>query len=54
MVEVHLQSFPHFFLTFLGSAFLAQLYSGIIADPSGIALVAEKDGQIVGFVAGTW
>jgi len=53
VVETHLASFSGFFLTFLGPAFLAQLYSGIIADPSGIALVAEKDGQIVGFVAGT-
>jgi ribosomal protein S18 acetylase RimI-like enzyme len=53
IVGVHLRSFPGFFLTFLGSAFLAEFYSGILADRSGIALVAEIDRQIVGFVVGT-
>ncbi len=53
VVRVHLASFQGFFLSVLGSAFLAELYSGILADPSGIAFVSEKDGQIAGFVAGT-
>lgn len=52
VVRVHLASFQGFFLTFLGPAFLLELYSGILADPAGIAFVAEDDGQIVGFVAG--
>lgn len=52
IVRVHLASFRGFFLTFLGPAFLLELYSGILADPSGIAFVAQDDGQIVGFVAG--
>lgn len=53
VVKVHLASFHGFFLTFLGSAFLAELYSGIVADPSGMAFVLEQDEQLVGFVAGT-
>ncbi len=52
VVRVHLASFQGFFLTFLGPAFLLELYSGILADPSGITFVAEADGRIVGFVAG--
>lgn len=52
VVETHLASFSGFFLTFLGPAFLTELYSGILADPSGIAFVAQDNGQIVGFVAG--
>jgi ribosomal protein S18 acetylase RimI-like enzyme len=54
VVEVHLRSFPGFFLTFLGAAFLRQLYAGIVEDPSGIAIVAESGSSpVVGFVAGT-
>ena len=53
LVQIHLQSFPSFFLTFLGYSFLAELYASILIDPSGIALVAEGDKNIVGFVAGT-
>lgn len=52
IVRVHLASFQGFFLTFLGPAFLMELYSGILADPSGIAFVSEDGGQVVGFVAG--
>jgi ribosomal protein S18 acetylase RimI-like enzyme len=53
VVKAHLASFPGFFLTFLGPAFLAEFYTGILTDPSGIAFVSEEDGQIAGFVAGT-
>jgi ribosomal protein S18 acetylase RimI-like enzyme len=52
VVTVHLTSFKGFFLSFLGNDFLAQLYSGIIDDPNGIAFVYE-DQTILGFVAGT-
>ena len=34
-VEVHLLAFQGFFLTFLGSRFLGELYSAILDDPSG-------------------
>lgn len=52
-VDVHLAAFPGFFLSFLGRGFLRQLYRGIVDDPSGIAFVADRDGECVGFVAGT-
>ena len=53
VVHVHLQAFPGFFLSFLGPGFLRELYRGIVSDPAGIAFVAEQDGRILGFVAGT-
>lgn len=52
VVDVHISSFTGFFLSFLGREFLTELYSGIINDPHGIALVYD-DQMIVGFVAGT-
>lgn len=54
VVEVHLAAFPRFFLSSLGSNFLTELYSGLLVDPSGIALVVEKGGKVQGFVAGTY
>lgn len=53
VVKIHIASFPNFFLTFLGPAFLRQLYSAILADQDGIGLVAEKEDGLKGFVAGT-
>jgi len=53
VVQVHLQSFPGFFLSFLGPKFLKELYAGIMSDNSGIAYVAVDNGRITGFVAGT-
>lgn len=53
VVDVHLKSFPGFFLTFLGHNFLALLYKNMQSDPEGVVLVATCNGQIKGFVAGT-
>lgn len=53
IVSVHIISFPGFFLTFLGPQFLKELYLGIMNDNYGILLVAEKEGDTVGFVAGS-
>jgi len=53
VVDVHLAAFPGFFLSFLGAGFLRQIYRGILGDASGIAFVADRNGQCVGFVAGT-
>jgi|WetSurMetagenome_2_1015567.scaffolds.fasta_scaffold01171_6 ribosomal protein S18 acetylase RimI-like enzyme len=53
VVQVHLDSFPGFFLTFLGPAFLRELYVATLADSSGISFVAEDGEGICGFVAGT-
>jgi len=52
VVQVHLQSFPGFFLTYLGERFLRELYTAILQDPSGIAFVYQEGG-LLGFVAGT-
>lgn len=52
VVRVHLQSFPGFFLTFLGRDFLKLLYRSVCNDPNGIALVGCYDGQIDGFAVG--
>jgi ribosomal protein S18 acetylase RimI-like enzyme len=56
IIAVHLAAFESFFLTSLGPRFLAHLYAGYIAHPSGVLLVATDpaaDGRITGFVAGT-
>ena len=53
VVQVHLDSFPGFFLSFLGLAFLRELYAATLADSSGIGFVAEDGKGIGGFVTGT-
>jgi len=53
VVNVHIDSFPGFFLSFLGSAFLRQLYTAALADPSGISFVAVSEKGPVGFIVGT-
>ena len=54
VVNVHLSSFPGFFLTFLGPRFLSLFYSGICTAPEGIAFVYLNEAGIpAGFVAGT-
>ena len=53
VVNVHLRSFPGFFLSQMGPRFLLCLYEEILHDPSGIALVCRKSGRVRGFVAGT-
>ena len=53
VVEIHLASFQGFFLSFLGRAFIRELYIGILADPSGMTFIAEIDEELHGFVIGT-
>ena len=53
VTEVHLKSFPGFFLTVLGPTFLRNLYTAILEDPNGICFVATQNMKILGFVAGT-
>jgi ribosomal protein S18 acetylase RimI-like enzyme len=52
VIAVHMQSFPGFFLTFLGPDFLKLLYRNIMTAEDGIALVACRSDAIDGFVAG--
>lgn len=53
MVAVHRAGFHGFFLTFLGPAFLFELYQAILTDPDGISFVADGKKGVCGFVAGT-
>ena len=53
IVGVHIAAFPGFFLTSLGKHFLGELYLGFLKQSSGILLVAENGGSLVGFAAGT-
>lgn len=54
VVQVHLASFPGFFLSFLGPRFLRIFYRGIRQDESGIGYVyLNPAGDPAGFVAGT-
>lgn len=54
VVAVHLDSFPEFFLSFLGPRFLNIFYSGICSAPEGIGFVyINSSGIPAGFIAGT-
>lgn len=52
VVSIHMQSFPGFFLTFLGRGFLRLLYQCLQEAEEGVTLVVEEHGQVLGFVAG--
>ena len=52
VVDVHLQSFPGFFLSFLGPRFLRLLYDSIVHHERGAAFVYLDNGEVAGFVAG--
>jgi ribosomal protein S18 acetylase RimI-like enzyme len=52
IVGIHLESFPGFFLTFLGHDFLTVLYKSMQSDPESVVLIAFSNGQIEGFIAG--
>lgn len=53
ITQVHVQSFPGFFLSALGSRFLRLLYEEILASADGVLVVADDGGGVVGFAAGT-
>jgi ribosomal protein S18 acetylase RimI-like enzyme len=53
IVAVYMDSFQHFFLTFLGARFLHALYSHTLALPEAVGFVAVDDVKgLVGFVIG--
>lgn len=52
VTDIHIRSFPGFFLTFLGRNFLMLLYRNINSDEEGIVLVSDTSNGINGFVAG--
>ena len=52
VVEIHISTFPGFFLTFLGKGFLEKLYKGFIDHKNSELLVAADDNKnIIGFLA---
>jgi len=54
IVEIHLESFQGFFLSFLGPRFLSLYYLSICSTPEGIGFVyLNSAGKPVGFVAGS-
>jgi len=54
IVSIHARAFRGFFLTALGRRFLLELYRGFLKSLDGRLTVAEADGGIAGFTAGTF
>ena len=52
MARLHRESMPTAFLPQLGDGFLRQLYGGLAGDHEAVALVAERDGLVIGFATG--
>lgn len=53
IAEIHQQEIKKGFLNTLNKNFLARIYSAIIESKDGSCVVAEKNKEIVGFIAGT-
>jgi ribosomal protein S18 acetylase RimI-like enzyme len=53
IVHVHLESFPGFFLTFLGKRFLTLFYQSVLEEYTGCFYVFKEQGEVKGFVCGT-
>ena len=54
VVQVHLDAFPGFFLSFLGPSFLREFYGAFLAEEDAVALVSLKDqGTVTGVIVGT-
>lgn len=52
-VEVHIRSFPNFFLTFLGPKFLKIFYSSFVENKDSVGLVAlDEQQKVVGVIVG--
>lgn len=50
IAELHKKAFPSFFLTQLGVPFLRTLYTGYMEDSNSEIIVAEEEGELVGFI----
>lgn len=51
IVDIHLETFTGFFLTFMGRGFLSQMYSSYFFHKESDILVACEDDHVVGFLA---
>jgi glycosyltransferase involved in cell wall biosynthesis/ribosomal protein S18 acetylase RimI-like enzyme len=52
MARLHRDALPTAFLPSLGDGFLRRLYVAAAKDPEAVALVAQANGRVIGFVAG--
>lgn len=50
---IHMEQFPHSRSTKLGKPFVKKMYSWFILNQKDLALVAEMDGRVVGFIVGS-
>ncbi len=51
IVSIHLDTFRGFFLTFMGRGFLKLMYRSYTEHPESGILIAEDEGDVVGFLA---
>lgn len=51
IVEIHMETFAGFFLTFLGRGFLKTLYRGFMEHPHSGIILAVEDDKPIGFCA---
>jgi hypothetical protein len=51
VAQLHITGIPTGFISSLGVGFVAELYSAISDDQNSFCLVAQEDGEILGFVA---
>lgn len=51
IVDIHMNTFPGFFLTFLGKGFLKHLYTGFIEHSKSNVIIAVEDDRLLGFCA---
>jgi ribosomal protein S18 acetylase RimI-like enzyme len=51
VVNIHLDTFTGFFLTFMGRGFLKQMYRSYITHAQSDILVATEQGKVLGFLA---
>jgi ribosomal protein S18 acetylase RimI-like enzyme len=55
VVSLHRHALPADFITSLGERFLARVFYGsILSAAEGVSVVAERDGQLLGFVVGAY
>ena len=51
IVDIHMNTFEGFFLTFLGRGFLKTLYKGFMSHPQSGIIIAFEDARTIGFCA---
>lgn len=51
IVDIHMNTFAGFFLTFLGKGFLKQLYKGFMEHEKSGMIVAFEEDKLIGFLA---